>query len=162
MADDRRQAATLEWGVKQSFRNYVEAAGGTTEAGGGVARGPDGSFVFSAAPGEGLSLGGDGRIEGTGRFEGEVRFEAHGGMLKVFLADPVLEVGPAGAVITVADTPSRTRRVELARLDLAAATAGDDGALVIPAAMAVTGWQILGDHYGPGTPLDPVILRPKD
>jgi hypothetical protein len=153
------QAATLSWGLKQSFRAYVESAGGSIETGAGVARTVDGAFTFLAASGDGLALGVDGKLEGVGRFLGEVRCEAHGGMLKVFLADPSVEIGPAGAVVVVADTPARDRRVELAQLDLAAATIADDGELVIPAKLSRDGWQVLGDHYPPSTPLDPVRLK---
>jgi Htaa len=151
------EAAAFVWGVKQSFRNYVEAAGGTIETGAGAARTPDGAFSFEAAPGETLTFGADGKPEGTSRFTGEVRFEAHGGMLKVFFADPAVEIGPDGASITVADSPARDRRVELALLDLDAATT-DGGEVVIPSKLSKDGWRILGDHYGPMTPLDPVRL----
>lgn len=159
VGESKAGAAVLEWGVKQSFRNYVEATGGVTEASAGAERAADGAFVFAAAPGEGLSTGADGRPQGVGRFRGEVRFEAHGGMLKVFLADPAVEIGPAGGAITVADTPARDRRVTLALLDLTAAKAGEGGEWVIPAKLSKDGWQVLGDHYLPMTPLDAVRLR---
>lgn len=149
----------LSWGVKQSFRSYVEAMGGKIDVGEGASRTPDGVFAFPAGPGEGLALGDDGRPKGRGDFTGDVRFEAHGGMLSVYLADPAIEVGPDGAILTVAETPARTRRSPIAKLDLAAAAPGDDGGLVIPAAATLDGMMILGDHYPPGTPLDPVILR---
>jgi hypothetical protein len=154
------QPMTLSWGLKQSFRAYVESAGGSIQTAEGAERTADGAFAFLAAEGEGLTLDADGKLQGAGKFVGEVRCEAHGGMLKVFLADPSVEIGPAGAVITVADTPARDRRVELAALDLAAATTADDGALVIPARLARDGWQVLGDHYPASTPLDPVRLKP--
>lgn len=155
-------AVTLNWGVKQSFRGYVEGSGGTIEAGAGATRGADGTFSFEGAPGEALALDAEGRPTGRTGFQGELRFQAHGGMLSVFMADPALEVGEAGAFITVADTPSRTRRVPLAKLDLAKAGRDDEGALVIPAVMAMEGWQVLGDHYMGGTPIDPVRLVPAD
>lgn len=158
MGTDEHGAATLTWGVKQSFRGYVEGAGGAIEVGQGAGRAADGAFTFAAAPGEGLTLGADGRPQGVGRFAGEVRFEAHGGMLSVFLADPSVEIGPSGAVVTVADSPERLSRLELAQLDLAAATTGADGEIVIPATLSRDGWRILGDHYPPMTPLDPVRL----
>ena len=152
--------ATLEWGLKQSFRAYVEGAGGSIATGEGANRAADGGFVFDAAAGDaGLKLGADGKLVGAGRFVGEVRCEAHGGMLKVYLADPAVEIGPEGGVLTVADSPARDTRVALATLDLAAATKGDDGALVIPAKVAMDGWRVLPDHYPPTTPLDPVRLR---
>jgi hypothetical protein len=89
-----------------------------------------------------------------------VRFDAHGGMLSVRLSDPALEIGPSGAVLTVADGAARNRRVEIARLDLTAMTSGDSGEIVIPAALTLDGSQVLGDHYPPMTALDPVRLAP--
>lgn len=161
MASDPVRLTTLSWGVKQSFRGYVEAAGGVIETGAGAERDVDGGFIFVAAPGEGLTLGDDGRPQGQARFTGEVRFEAHGGMLKVCLADPILDIGPTGAVLTAFDTPARTHRMEIAKLDLAAITQGDAGELVIPASLAMDGIQVLGDHYPLGAPLDPVRLAPQ-
>lgn len=148
----------LSWGVKQSFRSYVEATGGVIEAGGGAERTEDGGFTFAPAPGGDLRLDADGKLEGRGTFTGELKFEAHGGMLSVFLADPIIEVGPSGAVLTVADSKSRTHRVEIARLDLAAMTT-DDGEIVLPTALLMHGIQVLGDHYPLMTALDPVRLK---
>ncbi|MDF2901403.1 MAG: cell wall anchor protein [Phenylobacterium sp.] len=161
MASDPVRLTTLSWGVKQSFRGYVEATGGVIETGAGAERDVDGGFIFVAAPGEGLTLGDDGRPQGQARFTGEVRFEAHGGMLKVCLADPILDIGPTGAALTAFDTPARTHRMEIAKLDLAAITQGDAGELVIPASLAMDGIQVLGDHYPLGAPLDPVRLAPQ-
>jgi hypothetical protein len=152
-------ASTLVWGLKQSFRAYVESAGGTIATGEGAERTADGAFAFPATPGEGLRLGADGKPEGIGLFAGEVQCEAHGGMLKVFLADPAVEIEPGRAVVTVYDTRGRDRRVVLADLDLAVATAGEDGEIAVPARLSRDGWQVLGDHYPPGAPLDPVRLR---
>jgi hypothetical protein len=153
-------SASLEWGLKQSLRGYVEGAGGSIETGDGVARTADGAFVFAAAPGDaGLALGADGKPAGAGRFVGEVRCEAHGGMLKVFLADPAVEIGPDGGVLTVADGPGRDSRVALAVLDPDAVSRDGDGAFVIPAKVSRDGWRVLPDHYPPGTPLDPLRIR---
>jgi len=158
MATDGR-AATLKWGVKQSFRGYVEASRGTIQAGGGAERTADGEFLFAAAPGPGLRRTASGELEGVARFAGDVRFEAHGGMLQVFLADPAVEAGAGAAVVTVADSPERDSRLVVATLDLAAATTGADGEMVIPTKLSRDGWRLLGDHYAPMTPLDPVRLR---
>lgn len=150
---------SLSWGVKQSFRNYVEGAGGVIEADGGAERAADGGFTFAAAPGEGLSLDAGGKPVGQGLFLGEARFDAHGGMLKVCLADPMVEIRETGAVITAFDSSARTHRVEIARLDLAAMSTGENGELVIPAALSMYGIQVLGDHYPLNTALDPVRLK---
>ena len=50
----------LTWGVKASFRGYVEAAGGSITLGDGATRTDDGSFVFNALPGGDLSIASDG------------------------------------------------------------------------------------------------------
>lgn len=151
---------TLTWGVKQSFRSYVESMGGVVEA--SAPRSPEGGFVFTAAPDHSLSLDADGRLTGRGVFLGEVRFEAHGGMLKVGLVDPILEISDAGAILSVADHPSRSYRLEAARLDLAAMATDPSGDLILPAALMMFGSQWLGDHYPAGTALDPVRLRLDD
>lgn len=151
------QVSALSWGVKQSFRSYVEATGGVTEASAGAERGADGGFIFTALAGGDLSVDAQGKAQGRGAFGGVVRFESHGGMLKVSFADPILEVGPNGAVLTVAEIGEPVRRIEVAKLDLAAASL-EDGELVIPAALAMHGIQLLGDHYPLLTPLDPVRL----
>jgi hypothetical protein len=157
MADPALQrVAALHWGVKTSFRGYVAMMGGVTEVGAGAEIAADGGFTFSVAPYSDLALDATGALTGQGQFLGSVRFEAHGGMLKVYLADPALEIGATGAMLTVADSADRTRRVTIALLDLAAMTRGDDGEAVIPTALTMEGCQLLGDHYPPGTVLDPV------
>ncbi|WP_397399537.1 HtaA domain-containing protein [Phenylobacterium sp.] len=159
MTDSQLQPVTaLHWGVKTSFRGYVAMMGGVTEVGGGADIAPDGGFTFAAAPDSDLGLAVDGSLTGQGRFLGEVRFEAHGGMLKVFLADPAIEISETGAVLTVADSAARTRRVEIAKLDLAAITGGEPSETLIPASLTMDGSFVLGDHYPPTTALDPARL----
>lgn len=154
------QASALYWGVKESFRNYVEGAGGQIEAAEGAARGVDGVFVFGGVSGGALTVDADGKLEGRLNFIGEVRMTAHGGMLSVSLADPDLEFSPSGASLAVVDRSLRTpRRVTFAQLDVTQMTTGDDGEIVIPAALSMDGCQVLGDHYPPSTPIDPVRLR---
>lgn len=158
MSDQIKPAASLQWGVKQSFRNYVGMAGGTTEVGAGAQQSEDGAFVFAAAEGD-LALDAEGKLQGRGGFTGEVKFQAHGGMLSVFLADPAIEVDDKGAALTVADTAKRDYRVEVARLDLAAMTTEPSGEIIIPVGLSIEGSRLLGDHYAPRTELDPVRLR---
>lgn len=156
--DDTAPVMGLRWGLKQSFRNYVQSVGGRIEAAAGAERDADGTFSFSPAPDSRLSLDANGAPHGRAAFLGEVRFEGHGGMLSVCIADPVLEIGPAGASLSVADSHERTRRIEIARLDMAAMVAGEDGDLVVPAALAMDGVYLLDGHYPSTTPLDPVRL----
>ena len=163
--------ATLSWGVKQSFRGYVEAAGGTVATTRGAERAPDGGFLFPEGPQSTLVQGADGRLRGAGRFQGQVSFNAHGGMLSVVLVDPWIEASEAGLILTVADSPAATRRLPFAKLDADAMTTEalttgalttsaltTSGGLVLPAAITLDGMFLLGDHYPPGTVLDPVRL----
>ncbi|HEY0648802.1 HtaA domain-containing protein [Phenylobacterium sp.] len=143
------RVTTLGWGVKQSFRAYVEGSGGTITAQDGASRDPDGAFVFEAAEDSDLAV--DARaLSGTGRFRGRLAFQAHGGLLSVTLADPWLEAAADGWVLSIAETP--TRRTAIARLGPLATDA------TLPAATTLDGMMILGDHYPPGTALDPVRL----
>ena len=149
---------TLTWGVKQSFRAYVEGAGGKTQTSDGAGTAPDGGFVFAASPDSTLAVDEAGQLTGRGTFSGIVHFEAHGGMLKVWMVDPILEITDAGAVLTVADHPTRTYRLEAAKLDLGAVTTDPSGEVVLPAALLMFGSQWLGGNYPAGTALDVVRL----
>lgn len=160
MTDDAKpvQVTALGWGMKQSFRNYVTMSGGTIEAGGGAERTADGEFTFAPGPDCSLSLDAEGRPQGRAAFVGEVKFEGHGGILSVHLVDPVLEIGAAGATLSIADSPARTHRLEVAHLDMAAMSRGEAGEIVIPTLLALGGIQLLDGHYPQKTPLDPVRL----
>jgi hypothetical protein len=161
MSDDGTpvRATALSWGLKQSFRNYVAATGGSMEASGGAERAEDGVFTFAPGPDSDLTLDADGKPQGRATFVGEARFEGHGGMLSVRLVDPILEIGPSGATLSVADSPARTHRLAVAQLDMAAMTRGDDGEILIPTLLAMDGIHLLDGHYPLKTPLDPVRLR---
>lgn len=142
------RVTTLRWGVKQSFRAYVEAMGGAISADAGAARADDGGFVFAAAEDSDL-VADDGGLSGTGRFRGRVAFSAHGGMLSVTLVDPWVEAAADGWVLSIAETA--TRRTAIAKLGVL-----EGGAM--GAVTTLDGMMILGDHYPPGTALDEVRL----
>lgn len=141
---------SLTWGVKQSFRAYVDAVGGATTVSGGATRDADGAFVFQASGDSTLMLGPDGALTGEGRFTGEVRFEAHGGMLSVFLGDLRVENSADGWVLSLTDSPKRDQRAVMAHLAPSA-----DG---FDALLAMDGYFILGNQYPPKSPIDPVRL----
>ncbi|OYU69287.1 MAG: hypothetical protein CFE28_04275 [Alphaproteobacteria bacterium PA2] len=157
VSDSQLQVTHLSWGVKQSFRGYVEGAGGTITIDGGVERTAEGGFIFPVDEAA-LTLNAEGQLEGRATFRGEVGFEAHGGMLNVFLAEPILEIISGEAKITVADTPSRKYRTEVARMDLTAMVRDEAGALTLPTTLSMDGIQWLGDHYPLRAPLDPATL----
>ncbi|MEM9622128.1 MAG: HtaA domain-containing protein [Pseudomonadota bacterium] len=147
---------TLTWGVKASFRNYVEAAEGTISVTDGATRTAEGVFEFKALPGGDLSIAPDGSATGAMRFEGTVTFEAHGGMLKSTLTQLGLEAGSDGLVLTALDAPLNRDRCAIASLKLI--DGGQDNAATLSAEITVDGMYQIADNYPPGTELDPVQL----
>lgn len=150
------RVTALVWGVKESFRGYVQAVGGTMAAADGATLSGDSEFEFPAMADSTLELGADGVLTGVGRFSGMAQFEAHGGMLSVHLAEPIVEIVGEGGSLTLDDP--RTGRVEIAKLNLAGG-ADEDGWRVVPTALAMHGSYALGGHYAAMTPIDPVRLK---
>lgn len=147
---------TLTWGVKASFRNYVEAAEGSITPDDGATRTDDGAFVFTALPGGDLTIAADGSATGSMRFQGKITFEAHGGMLNSTLSELGLEVTDEGLVLTVLDAPMNQDRCAVATLT--PAEDGPDGATTFRAEITMDGMYQIADNYPPGTELDPVRL----
>lgn len=146
----------LTWGVKASFRAYVEVAGGTISVSDGATRDTDGAFVFTALPGGDLAIPSDGPPTGALRFQGTVAFDAHGGMLRARLTELGVEADQDGLVLTAAQAPGGTRRCTIARLGPVEGTA--QGAITLGAVITLDGMFQIADNYPPGTPLDPVRL----
>ncbi len=146
----------LSWGVKASFRNYVEAAGGSMDLSDGATRAEDGSFVFSAVPGGDLTIASDGSATGSMRFQGKITFDAHGGMLKATLSELGVEVGADGLVLTVLDAPSNQDRCAIAKLSVV--EVGPDNGIILRAEITLDGMYQIADNYPPGTELDPLRL----
>ncbi|NKC01252.1 MAG: hypothetical protein GKR90_22525 [Pseudomonadales bacterium] len=142
----------LTWGVKASFRSYVEAAGGSIKLSDGAARAEDGSFVFIAVPGGDLTISPDGSATGAMRFQGTVMFDAHGGMLNATLAELGLEAASEGLVLTALEAPLNQDRCTIATLGLIE-SAPDDG-IRLTAEITVDGMYQIADNYPPGTELD--------
>ncbi len=146
----------LTWGVKASFRGYVEAAGGKVTLSDGATQTEDGTFVFTAVPGGDLSIAADGSATGAMRFQGTVMFEAHGGMLKSTLTELGLEAGEDGLKLTVLEGPMNTGRCAIA--ELGPVEVGADGAISIVSKITYDGMYQIADNYPPGTELDLVHL----
>ena len=146
----------LTWGVKASFRSYVEGTGGSTVLSDGATRGKNGTFVFEAVPGGDLTIASDGSAAGTMRFQGTVTFEAHGGMLKVTLTELGLEVGPDGLVLSALDTQLGQDRCVIAKLGPVEVAADD--VVTLGAEITLDGMYQIADTYPPGTELDPLRL----
>ena len=151
----------LTWGVKTSFRNYVEAAGGSITLSGGATRAEDGTFIFMAAPGGDLSIMSDGSATGAMRFEGSVAFDAHGGMLKSTLSELGLEAGPEGLVLTAPEAPGSETRCAIAQLgpiSFDKKEVDTEGAITLGSEITLDGMFQIADDYPPGTKLDPLRL----
>lgn len=146
----------LTWGVKASFRSYVEAAGGTITVSEGVSVTDDGTFIFPAEAGGDFTIAPDGSASGAMRFIGAVTFEAHGGMLKSTLSQLGLEAGGDGLVLTVLDAPMNKNRCAIAELSL---LEGATNAVTLGTKITVDGMYQIADNYPPGTDLDPVVLE---
>jgi len=146
----------LTWGVKASFRSYVEGMGGTISLGDDATRNEEGAFVFAALPGGDLAITADGRASGAMRFRGSVTFEAHGGMLNTTLNELGLEADADGLVLTVSEAPMNQGRCAVAKLSFVEAEA--DNAVVLGAEITLDGMYQIADNYPPGTELDPIRL----
>jgi hypothetical protein len=146
----------LSWGVKASFRSYVEAVGGTIHLSDGATRAEDGSFVFRAVPGGDLTIASDGSVTGAMRFQGTITFDAHGGMLKATLTELGLEVGSEGLVLTALEAPLNRDRCVIAKLGLV--EVAPDDAVTLSAEITLDGMNQIADNYPPGTELDPLRL----
>ena len=146
----------LQWGVKESFRGYVEAAGGTITLADGAIRNEDGTFQFPAIPNADLSIAADGSSTGSAQFSGTVTFEAHGGMLKSTLTELAVEAGEEGLVLTVLEGPMNQGRCDVAKLKFV--ESGSGGAVTLAAEITMDGMYQIADNYPPGTELDPVLL----
>lgn len=144
----------LTWGVKASFRHYVDAVGGSVCLSDGATRAEDGAFVFKALPGGDLTISPDGIATGAMRFQGMVTFEAHGGMLNVILTELGLEAGSDGLVLTALQSPLNKDRCTIARLG----PVEDGDPITLRAEITLDGMYQIADNYPPGTELDPVRL----
>ncbi|MFB9583280.1 HtaA domain-containing protein [Streptomyces goshikiensis] len=154
----------LTWGIKESFRKYVQGAGGTvTPAGGAAASGP--TFSFPAGKGE-LDVK---KRKLSAAFEGNLRFQyaAHGidmtfGNIKV-AAD-----GAKGTLVLDVKNASGTKTaVPFATLDLSKAEYKTKGGLLalggVPTALTAEGAAAFandttGSLYKAGDRIDDVDL----
>ena len=175
-------APVLRWGIKRSFISYLSRLpDGSVSAGAGASIVSGSYFQFEPDGGAPADAGApaDSAPAGVRRFRGQVRLSGHHGMMSLFVADPWLEFGAAGAVLSVADpqqAPGSGARLELLRLALPAGTgpSGTGAAGLEPAAPGVagTGWkellaqlapaavELFNGQYAAGEEMDPVFLGP--
>jgi hypothetical protein len=154
--------ATLDWGVKASFRSYVTGpiAGGSISTSGTTANGD--SFRWTGGSGAYNTDADRGRVS----YSGSVHFTGHGGQLDLTIANPRVQVN-GGSASLIADLTSKglngaagvnATGVVIATLGLpAASVAGDriswNGA---SATLTAAGAEAFGGFYQAGQALDPV------
>lgn len=139
----------LAWPIKSSFLRYVNSdstAEVTIAAGAGeLVRG---GYYFTS----------DEITETRFSFRGVVSFRAHGGLLRVVIADPVVDVADAVMLVRV-DNEGTLRPL----VDLEIPPSTRDGDYVmwqnVRTALREESVPAFGDVYGPGTPFDPLTLR---
>lgn len=161
----------LRWGIKRSFVSYlsrlpdcrVSAEGGAT-----IVSGSYFQFVRDTEAGaDALSAPGVTEIL---KFRGVARLSGHHDMLHVVVADPWVELGAGGAVLSVVDPrtePGSGARLELLRLAVPAGSAasGSDGLgqggvdwAEMPAGLAPAAVELFNGQYAVGEEMDPLFL----
>ena len=168
VVDAAGEPGTLEWGVKDSFRNYITGsiAQGSVRATAPASQAADGTITFGGGSGSGDAE------DATLGFSGAVAFTGHelagSPALRVTIADPSIVIED-GVGHLVANVTSRSLdgaedvvhpRVRLARLDLSGVGVRD-GRLVgidVPATLTADGVPAFADFYAAGEPLDPVTF----
>ncbi|WP_237237226.1 HtaA domain-containing protein [Rothia nasimurium] len=158
-ADGTVSAATFDWGVRSSFRNYI---------GGGIAKGSwelNGVTYANQAFGWSKGTGTYANGKGSVAFEGSVRFTGHGGTLNTLMANPRLEInGSTGTLyLTVSSNDMKGQtthhgEVPFANVDLAGLTVNGSSISVSNASATLTaeGKAAFAGFYKAGEALDPI------
>lgn len=153
----------LRWGIKASFLDYVRRMPGSRGTIGDGAE-PVGAaeVLWSLGPRPPAATMPD--ATHAWAFVGDVRFSGHGGMMFVRLAAPAVEVGPAGARLTIAGERDDAPRLPLADLTLARHETPETEADGVELWMArdvrltAAGAGLFNDVYAAGEPLEPLTL----
>jgi len=162
----------LDWGLKQSFRNYIKGpiAHGSYVASDGASVNADDTFRFTFVSGTY-----DVVTHGvTSQFDGTVRFTGHdsgtGPLLDLTISDPkIVTTGTAGTLYLDARSKSLSTGqyedfddVAFATLDLTASvmTPGNQQVSIAPIASVLTadGAAAFAGFYSAGTALDPASM----
>ena len=153
---------SLEWGVKQSFRDYVvgSIAHGEITAAEGAAQAPaNGIFIYPQAA-DGTTWSPE-NSTGTVQYAGQVTFTGHDGVLNHTIANPAIRVSDGSTAQLLATYRGRT--IAFADIDLGSAVSQElsGGAIRFSGARTTltgdgAGFFSYGDStfYEPGTELD--------
>lgn len=172
--DAAATGGTLGWGVKASFRDYIEGpiAGGGIEVTRPAVREDDGTFTWKKGEGR-ANVDADTakiRLKGTVYFYGHD--EGSGPALEIYVENPRLVIDGDGSVL-VADVKSRLGGplieypgVELVSIDATGLDLEPNGRGVVKArGLATTltddGAEAFAGFYEPGTPFDSLSFKFK-
>src|SRR5690606_16184918 len=150
--------ATLQWGVKESFRNYLAMpfAHGSVTVSGGVTD----AMPYTWSSGAGSSQA------GSAAYPGAVHFTAHDGALDIHISNVTVQRTATGGAV-VADVVSKDRdsgdplsfpHVQLATFPVANWEPVDGTVTVAnaPATLTDAGSAVFGGMYAAGEAVDPV------
>ena len=166
VAAPRAGRRALTWAVKASFLGYVNRMRGRitlVQPAYPAAAG----FAFPYAP-AGYRAEGGGAAPDAGEracpaaelaFAGGVAFSAHGGLLDVTLAEPVLVFDDDGALLTVVGPgrPGSGIRAVIATLASVAPAPADEAIALVPL-LTADGAALFGSVYPPGEAMDPLFI----
>ncbi|WP_308797462.1 HtaA domain-containing protein [Agromyces silvae] len=156
-------SATLDWGVKQSFRSYIASgpAQGAITPGAGASVNSDGTFRWAA--GDGVFDGAVPSADVT--FGGSVHFTGHGGLLDVLIENPRVDIdGSTGTLYADVKSKGLTGSdfdqdgVAFASLQVGTPVVNGDEALYtgVAATLTADGVAAFAEFYPAGTALDPL------
>ena len=158
-SDGTIKSANLDWGVRDSFRNYVRGgiANGSWELNGTSYS----SDAFNWSNGTGTFKGGKGSIS----FSGSVRFTGHHGILDTTIANPRLEInGNSGTLYATMNSNDPSGKatnygeVALLKVDLSGLQSSADAVSVNGAATTLTaeGAKAFAGFYDAGKDMAPL------
>ncbi|MFF2309501.1 HtaA domain-containing protein [Streptomyces albidoflavus] len=155
---------TLNWGVKESFRRYVNGGGTITTSGGATQAEGNGPFTFVGGTGT-YNEAGDHGVNVA--LDGSVKFAYPAHHFTITIDDlKVVTVGNTGFIkadVTLDDDTQDD--IDLATVDLAAATKGDSRTELvykdIPTTLTADGAKAFNGMYKAGDALDPATLSVK-
>lgn len=169
--DGATQTRVLDWGLRQSFRNYVGSEGRIVFSD-GAARSASGTFLFGVS--SVTSYDASGALSAA--FRGSVYFEKWGtgdaAALRLWLCNPRIDA-PAGATVGALHVDMLSKRldtgtiveypnVRLADIDLTAGTRQMSGGAIrwsgVPTKLTAQGVEAFAGFYTAGEALDPLSL----
>lgn len=166
------QTRVLDWGLRQSFRNYVGSEGSIVSSD-GAAKSGSGTFLFGVS--SVASYDASGALSAA--FRGSVYFEKWGtgdaAALRLWLCNPRIEA-PAGAAVGALHVDMLSKRldtgkiveypnVRLADIDLSSGSRGLSGGVMtwsgVTTKLTAEGVEAFAGFYTAGEPLDPLNLK---